>query len=123
MRNERGGKKSTSDDTRIIVELSYKNKILGRVGLYAIIDDKKEGFRIVWDEEGKGYDPDKKPLLELEQDKKQCGECKYNKDEVILGCGLHYREAQKGKDLKGVCEVCGGKNTCEQDRFCRDIPN
>lgn len=97
MRNERGGKKSTSDDTRIIVELSYKNKILGRVGLYAIIDDKKEGFRVIWDEEGKGYDPDKKPLLELEQDK-------------------------KGKDLKGENYTLGECIVCDaplsKDKTC-----
>ena len=48
LKNERGGKKSTSDDTRILVELSYKNKIVGTVGLYAIKDDKVEGYRVLW---------------------------------------------------------------------------
>lgn len=48
IKNERGGKKSTSDDTRIIVELCHKNKIIGSVELYAIIDDKVEGYRVIW---------------------------------------------------------------------------
>ena len=72
LKNERGGKKSTSDDTRIIVELSYKNKVLGTVGLYAIIDDKKEGYRVIWREEGKAFywDNPLNTLLELEENKK-----------------------------------------------------
>ena len=68
IKNERGGKKSTSDDTRIIVELSYKNKVLGTIGLYAIIDDKKEGYRIVWNNYDAGYNPNN-VLRELEEDK------------------------------------------------------
>lgn len=48
LKNERGGKKSTSDDTRILVELSYKNKVVGTVGLYAIKDDKVEGYIVLW---------------------------------------------------------------------------
>lgn len=70
VKNNRGGKKSTSDDTRILVELSYGNKMLGTVGLYAIIDEKKEGYRVVWQEEGKGFDPNQKPILEVEANKK-----------------------------------------------------
>lgn len=69
IKNDRGGKKSTSDDTRIMIELSYKNKILGTIGLYSIIDDKVEGYRLIWKEEGKGFDPNMKPLLEVEQSK------------------------------------------------------
>ena len=46
LRNERGGKKSTADDTRIEVELVYKNKIVGLVGLYAIHSDK--GYRVIF---------------------------------------------------------------------------
>ncbi|MHB8674628.1 MAG: hypothetical protein ACYDAK_13255 [Candidatus Limnocylindrales bacterium] len=49
--NNRGGTKRTSDDTRILVELTYKNKILGTVGLYAIEnrpDGSDSGYRVVW---------------------------------------------------------------------------
>lgn len=49
LKNERGGKKSTSDDTRILIELSYKNKIVGTLGLYSIRDGGEDlGYRIVW---------------------------------------------------------------------------
>jgi hypothetical protein len=51
LKNERQGKKSTGDDTRILIELSYKNKIIGTIGLYAIIDDKIEGYRMLLDDE------------------------------------------------------------------------
>jgi hypothetical protein len=54
LKNERGGKKSTGDDTRILVELSYKNKIVGTVGLYVIKDwptGQEVGYRITLDNE------------------------------------------------------------------------
>lgn len=44
--NERGNAKTMADDTRIQVELTYKNKIIGTLGLYAIHSDK--GYRVVW---------------------------------------------------------------------------
>lgn len=71
LKNERGGKKATSDDTRILVELSYKNTVLGTVGLYTIGND--EGVRIVWDEAGKGYP--NQIILERETGKKQNDKC------------------------------------------------
>ena len=49
LKNERGGKKSTSDNTRIQVELSYKNKLLGTVGLYRVFNHEIDyGYRIIW---------------------------------------------------------------------------
>ena len=53
IRNNRGGKKSTSDDTRILIELSYKNKDIGQVGLYAILGtdlkgNEVSGYRVMW---------------------------------------------------------------------------
>lgn len=80
-KNTRGGKKSTGDDTRILIELAYKNKMLGTLCLYTIEnhpDGSDLGYRLVWN---------KYPttggqaviLLEEETGKKQKGEkaCKY----------------------------------------------
>lgn len=84
IKNERGGSKSTGDDTRIQIDLFYKNKKLGTVGLYSIIDAQGEGYRVIFDEEGRGFNPDKKPLLEV------------------------YKKI-KGKSLKGeMCKICDG---------------
>lgn len=64
LKNERGGKKSTSDDTRIQVELTYKNKVVGTVGLYSVWDGKEElGYRVVWHDDGP-FDPDRPPIKE-----------------------------------------------------------
>ena len=52
IKNERGGKKSTGDDTRILIELTYKNKVVGEVGLYRIWDNGEDlGYRVVWKDE------------------------------------------------------------------------
>ena len=85
LKNNRGGKKSTGDDTRILVELSYGNKILGELALYAIIDEKVSGYRILWNNE----------VIEEQE-----GEKKKDKHELIVGsyhdvladcpCGWHY---------------------------------
>lgn len=51
LKNNRGGKKSTSDDIRILVELSYKNQIIGEIGLYSILDSNTAedlGYRLVF---------------------------------------------------------------------------
>lgn len=54
LKNERGTKKTTSDDTRIEVELVYKNRIIGTVGLYAIHSDK--GYRVTYSTtNGRGF--------------------------------------------------------------------
>lgn len=67
IKNNRGGKKSTGDDTRILVTLSYGNRELGTIGLYSIVDKEVEGYRIVWD---KGVFP-AKVIEEMEKGKKQ----------------------------------------------------
>ena len=72
LKNERGGRKSTSDNTRILIELSYGNKVVGEVGLYAIIDDSVEGYRVVWNDPEKGYSS-KNVLKEVETGKTQQG--------------------------------------------------
>ena len=78
IKNNRGGKKNTSDDIRILVELSYGNKIVGEIGIYSIIDQKLEGFRIVWNDPDKGYSSNN-VLKEVEKGKKQ-------KDEICMNC-------------------------------------
>lgn len=97
IKNERGGKKSTGDDTRILVELTYKNKVVGELGLYVIRDWPKGeelGYRIVW------------------RDETTTGE--------IGGVKTIKEEEQKGKDLKGKhimgCTglICSGYAT-----FCK----
>ena len=51
LRNNRGGQKVTADDTRILIDLRYGNKAIGTIGVYAIIDDKVDGYRILLDNE------------------------------------------------------------------------
>jgi len=54
IKNTRGGKKSTGDDTRILIEVSFKNKILGTLGLYTIENNPNGsdlGYRVVWSNE------------------------------------------------------------------------
>jgi len=79
IKNNRGGKKSTSDDTKITVELTYKNTVIGMVGLYAIIDDELEGYRIIFDN-GQGWSGSqtiKEVALPKTKGKRQKGECKH----------------------------------------------
>ena len=118
LKNNRGGKKSTGDDTRLLIELSYGNKILGTVGLYAILDDKIEGYRVVWD---KGVYPNK-IIEEEEKPKEGWSECNhYATDErgLCVRCGyntLHLTNKElkeKGKmpnDYGNIkCCQCGNK--------------
>lgn len=62
LKNERGGKKGTGDDTRIQLELSYGNKNIGILSFYAI--EKNLGYRILWDN-GSGY-----PFQTIEEEEK-----------------------------------------------------
>ncbi len=62
VKNERGGRKTTADNTRIQVELTYGNRIIGTMALYAIIDDKVDGYRVLWNN---------KIIEEIEKDKSQ----------------------------------------------------
>lgn len=80
IKNTRGGKKGTTDDSRILIELNYGNKLIGEIGLYSIIDAEMDGYRVVWNEAGKGYNPNN-VLVELEKQKgvKQ-------KDEICKKC-------------------------------------
>ena len=56
IKNERGGKKSTGDDTRVLVELTYKNKVVGEVGLYSVFNENEDlGYRVVF-QDTKGRD-------------------------------------------------------------------
>lgn len=71
IKNERGGKKSTGDDIRIQVELSYKNKIVGTVGLYSVWEGKEDiGYRVTWYDE-RGYRGDKNIIKEEIKGKQQ----------------------------------------------------
>lgn len=97
-KNERGGKKSTCDNTRILVELSYGNKLVGIVGLYSIIDDKKEGYRIVWVHTDKGFTTDN-VLREEVKGKKKKGECEH----FIV----------KDDHGKEYCQECGTYNNLQ----------
>ena len=81
--NERKGKKGTGYDTRIRTELSYGNKIIGELGLYAIRsypEGKDLGYRVIWTSER----DHKKVILE---------------------------EEEKGVNQKSesTCEICGHK--------------
>lgn len=94
IKNERGGKKSTADDTRILIELSYKNKMLGTLGLYTIQnhpDGSDLGYRVMWSAEGDPYSG--QMLLEEEKTgKKLQGECRQ-----VRGGGIKCtKEATKG---------------------------
>jgi hypothetical protein len=91
LKNNRGGKKNTADDTRILIELSYKNKIVGEIGLYAIIDDKVEGYRIVWNDPDKGFS-DNNVLKEIVKGKTQKDGCEHDE--------LYYKYGAK-------CSKCG----------------
>ena len=75
IKNERGGKKSTSDNTRIRVEVGYKNKIVGQLELYAIVEDL--GYSLIWRSEGSGAGSEM-ILAHEEKGKKQKGECKHD---------------------------------------------
>lgn len=79
LKNERGGNKSTADDTCILVELVYKNKTIGTIGIYAIGND--EGVRIVWDETGKGA-----PFKTIYED--EVGKCSgvHESVQAIINC-------------------------------------
>lgn len=74
LKNDRGGQKVTADDTRILVDLKLGNKLVGTIGFYVIKDDEVEGCRVIWNESGKGFDPDQKPILEIVKGKQQTGE-------------------------------------------------
>lgn len=100
-KNEKGKKEGIGGDS-IFIELSYKNTIIGNMGLYTVFTGhgtKAIGYRLVWKDE---KTPVMGNILKEEVDynikrESKCPECKYNKDEVIIGCSKHYKEAQKGK--------------------------
>lgn len=47
--NPKGNKKGMGSDSRALAELTYKNKVIGTIGLYPIIDgDEDLGYRVVW---------------------------------------------------------------------------
>jgi hypothetical protein len=51
LHNECQGKKGTGDDTRIRIELAYKNKMIGEMSLYAIRsypEGEDLGYRVIW---------------------------------------------------------------------------
>ena len=76
----RGKRKGVGDNTRILVELVHGNDILGTIGLYNIVDDKVEGYNVVWRSDDTPTTG--QVLKELETGKKQ-------KDEYICeteGC-------------------------------------
>lgn len=81
IKNERGGKKGTGDDTRILIELSYGNKVVGEIGLYAIIDNEKEGYRIVFKDDTNNI---AKVIKEVEKGKTQNDKvCKHGQPQEI----------------------------------------
>lgn len=55
IKNTRGGKKNTGDDTRILIELTHKNTIIGELSLYSIRDNGEDlGYRVIWRDENTG---------------------------------------------------------------------
>lgn len=100
LKNERGGKKSTSDDTRILVELSYKNKIVGTVGLYSVWEGKEDlGYRVVWSDE-RGCDPDRPAIREEIKSRSKLDRLLEDQDNI--------REQESAK-ATGECEMHGVK--------------
>lgn len=68
LKNNRGGQKTTADDTRLSVELRYGNKAIGTIWVYMIKDwsnRKGIGYRILLDNEV--------IRLEIEKGKQQTG--------------------------------------------------
>lgn len=89
LKNERGGRKGTSDNTRILIELSYGNKVVGEVGLYAIKGwntGEELGYRVVWNDPERGYSHDN-VLKEVEKGKTQQGKCEYPSSYENYPCG------------------------------------
>ncbi len=63
--NTRGNAKVMADDTRLQVELTYKNKIVGTLSMYPIRNEHTEdlGYRVTWgnkviEEEEKAHSKD-----------------------------------------------------------------
>lgn len=89
LKNERGGKKSTGDDTRLQIELSYGNKLIGTIGLYAIRDGGEDlGYRVLYN--NKVIDE-----VERKKGKKQNGECEEG--------GNHFTTRQGNEE---ICRKC-----------------
>lgn len=51
LKNNRGGQKTTADDTRILIDLKIGNRFIGTLGFYIIKDEKMEGHNIIWHHE------------------------------------------------------------------------
>lgn len=78
IKNDRGGKKSISDDTRILVEFTYKNKIVGTAGLYSITDNGQDvGYRVVWQDE-RGFSRDNTIREEVKESRSDLWNCKHD---------------------------------------------
>lgn len=83
LRNNRGGKKTTADDTRIFVDFALGNKTIGTVALYMIRDwpsDEPLGYRVLWNNE---------VVEEMEKGKKQKDECLCNSNPNDNSCKIH----------------------------------
>lgn len=53
--NTRRGRKGSGDDSRLLIELTYKNKIVGTLGLYPIVNDGGDvGYRVVYNRRNHG---------------------------------------------------------------------
>lgn len=112
--NTRGKKEGVGDDEDLDIEVRAGNKLIIRL----LVSRDENIYRA-------SLKTSDAVLLDKIGDikgKSKCPECKYNKDEMIIGCGVHYREAQKGKSQKGgecihdwdnygKCCNCGKWNT------------
>jgi len=70
--SETGKVKSVSGNTRIDVAVNWRNEKIGTLSLFNILDDKVEGYNVVWDN-GSGWSEDQ-TIEHHEQGKKQQGE-------------------------------------------------
>lgn len=108
LKNYRGGSKSTSDNTRLDVELRYGNKSVGSVSLYSITNPDCDdlGFRLVFTSDTPGF----KSLVLAEEEKR--------KTWCDNDCAM-----ETATDEAGNCFVCGkekgdkqkGDNDCAID--------
>lgn len=49
--NPKGNRKGMGSDSRVLVELTYKNEVIGTIGLYPITDEGQDlGYRVVFDD-------------------------------------------------------------------------
>ena len=113
IKNERGGKKSTGDDTRIMIDLSYKNRQLGTIALYRIFELNQDlGYSIIWNP------TNKQSVIIATEESEPTGHRCYEQHArgQYSGCSIPHWHDTKGKQQTGNRDNigdCGYKNCSE----------